>query len=95
LGNIVGYTSKKALEMLEGGIGKVLVIDDVHQFMARGYANEASDELIAFAKRHSQFNVIVMPGYPDTVKILMERRFDLMSTFSEEIVLLSAKEAWR
>ena len=71
LGQHVGHTVPKTRELLDGAIGKVLVIDEAQRLASGGYTAEAVDELMATARLLSGRIVIILIGQSGGIDDLM------------------------
>ncbi len=86
IGQHVGHTIPKTRDLLSQGIGKVLVIDEVHRLVRGGYTTEALDELVSFVRRFSTQMVVVITGHAKAVDDLMAERPDLAGQFPDEVI---------
>ncbi|KAK4450133.1 P-loop containing nucleoside triphosphate hydrolase protein [Podospora aff. communis PSN243] len=85
IGQHVGHTIPKTRDLLRFGIGKVLVLHDIHRLASGGYASEAVDELISFVRINSRRMVVVLTGLEKAVGDLMKEKPELGSLFPVEI----------
>ena len=63
---MLGQTNEDQKEFLEAGLGKVIFIDEAHQFGAgrrTRFGREAINALVPFAEDHREECVIVLAGY--------------------------------
>lgn len=70
---------------LEKGLGKVLVIRDIHRLAKGGYSSEALDELTSFVRTYSGRMAIILTGLSEPVDELMAERFELGTLFPDRI----------
>ena len=83
-GRYVGETAPKTVSMCRDAYGSVLFIDEAYSLYRGGsfsvdYGREALDVLIAEMENHRSDLVVIMAGYPDEMKTLMEGNAGLAS----------------
>jgi len=87
----VGQTTPKCRDQLERGIGKVLVINNIHTLANTdshhhySYHSEAVDELVSFVEKYMTRMVIVLIGPSSGVNDLLVDRPSLAALFQTEI----------
>ncbi|KAF9641711.1 putative aaa family protein [Lasiodiplodia theobromae] len=89
IGQYVGQTAPKAREQLRKGLGKVLLIDEVHHIGgAGGYGAEALREIVAFLNNpwHRDRLVVVLIGLPKHIDLLMAVVPSLSGHFPDELL---------
>lgn len=89
VGQYVGQTTLTCRSRLERGIGKVLVINDIHALSARhrsgSYSNEAITEVVSFIRKHSERMVTILNGPSGETDAFMSERPDLAALFRSEV----------
>lgn len=86
IGQHVGHTTPRTRTQLHRGIGKVLVIRDIHRISRDGYTSEALDTRAEFAKTFSKRMVIVLVGPPKPLDDLLGDRPELRTLFPDSIL---------
>eukprot|EP00834_Sanchytrium_tribonematis_P005090 NODE_287_length_10726_cov_0.240614.p1 type:complete len:1727 gc:universal NODE_287_length_10726_cov_0.240614:1929-7109(+) len=91
IGQYVGQTSPKVVEVLEKGLGQVLFIDEAYRLNtpgSGGFAKEALDEIVDQMTKPRFFKklVVILAGYKEDVDKLMSSNPGLKSRFPEEII---------
>jgi len=87
----VGQTTVATREFLQGGLGKVIFIDEAHQLAGDGglsqhFGRDAVRVLVPFAEDHRHECVIVLAGYPQMLRRLLDEDVGLASRFPEWIM---------
>jgi SpoVK/Ycf46/Vps4 family AAA+-type ATPase len=86
----VGQTTVATREFLEGGLGKVIFIDEAHQLAgepgSHDFGRDALKVLVPFAEDHRQDCVIVLAGYPAPLRRLLDQDPGLASRFPTRLV---------
>jgi SpoVK/Ycf46/Vps4 family AAA+-type ATPase len=87
----VGQTTVATREFLQQGLGQVIFIDEAHQLAGDGgpgqhYGRDALKVLVPFAEDHRHECVIVLAGYPEPLRRLLDQDPGLASRFGERIV---------
>lgn len=90
-GRYVGETAPKTASMCRDAYGSVMFIDEAYSLYrgdndSRDYGREALDTLIAEMENHREDFVVIMAGYPDEMKQLMNGNAGLESRMPYEIV---------
>jgi SpoVK/Ycf46/Vps4 family AAA+-type ATPase len=83
-GRYIGETAPKTVSMCRDAYGSVLFIDEAYSLYrgnasSNDYGREALDVLIAEMENHRNDLVVIMAGYPDEMKTLMEGNSGLSS----------------
>ena len=93
VGQYVGQTAPKTRTQLDRALGKVLVIDEIHQLRGGHYATEAIDQIIQFLSQADHFGriVVILTGHAQDMNELMAANPALSGLFSEEIVFENIK----
>jgi len=83
-GRYVGETAPKTSSICRDAYGSVLFIDEAYSLYrgdddSRDFGREALDTLIAEMENHRNDMVVIMAGYPDDMKTLMEGNSGLAS----------------
>ncbi|KAL1638042.1 hypothetical protein SLS58_009063 [Diplodia intermedia] len=96
VGQYVGQTAPKTRKQLSKGLGKVLLIDEVHHLASAkdtNYIAEAVNELVSFLNNpwNRDRLVIVLAGLPAKVDLLMANEPSLGGHFREELVFPDLK----
>ncbi len=93
VGQYVGQTAPKTKTQLDKALGKVLVIDEIHQLKGGHYATEAVHQIIQFLSRAEIFGriVVILIGHTQDTNELMAAYPALSGLFSEEIVFENVK----
>ncbi|KZV71056.1 P-loop containing nucleoside triphosphate hydrolase protein [Peniophora sp. CONT] len=87
MGEYVGQTGPKTLELFRKALGKVLFIDEAYRLSEGPYAKEAMDELVGILTQE-EFEgrlVVILAGYDNEMNHLMAVNPGLASRFPEEI----------
>lgn len=87
VGQYVGQTGPKTKKLLEKGLGKVLFIDEAYRLGQGQFAQEAIDELVGLLTHESYKGkiIVVLAGYVNEIKQLMQVNTGLASRFPEWI----------
>lgn len=87
VGQYVGQTGPKVLQLLDKALGKVLFIDEAYRLGEGAFAKEAMDEIVdATTKpKYSKKLVIILAGYEADINRLMATNPGLTSRFPEVI----------
>ncbi|GLB05448.1 hypothetical protein AtubIFM57258_000734 [Aspergillus tubingensis] len=101
IGEYVGQTGPKVINLLERALGKVLFIDGAYRLAGKStgncssFANEAVGELVdcMTKPRYSRKLVIVLAGYSDDMDRLLHMNTGLRSRFPTDIVFPSMSPA--
>ncbi|OJI82018.1 hypothetical protein ASPTUDRAFT_750143 [Aspergillus tubingensis CBS 134.48] len=101
IGEYVGQTGPKVINLLERALGKVLFIDEAYRLAGKStgncssFANEAVGELVdcMTKPRYSRKLVIVLAGYSDDMDRLLHMNTGLRSRFPTDIVFPSMSPA--
>jgi AAA+ superfamily predicted ATPase len=83
-GRYIGETAPKTVSMCRDAYGSVLFIDEAYSLYrgaqdTKDFGREALDVLIAEMENHRSDLVVIMAGYPDEMKTLMEGNSGLAS----------------
>ena len=83
-GRYIGETAPKTVSMCRDAYGSVLFIDEAYSLYrgaqdTKDFGREALDVLIAEMENHRSDLVVIMAGYPDEMKILMQGNAGLAS----------------
>ncbi|KAI0446545.1 P-loop containing nucleoside triphosphate hydrolase protein [Xylaria telfairii] len=94
IGQHVGHTFLKTRAQLERGLGKVLVIQDLHRLSKGGFSSEALDELSAFLRIYSGRMAVILTGPKEPLDDLLRERPELSTSFQDRITFnnLSPRE---
>ena len=87
----VGQTSVATCEFLERGLGKVIFIDEAHQLAGdpgggRDFGHDVLSALVPFAEDHREQCVIVLAGYPQAMRRLLDQDPGLAGRFARRIM---------
>lgn len=87
VGQYVGQTGPKVLQLLDKALGRVLFIDEAYRLGEGHFAKEAMDELVdsATKTRYHKKLVIILAGYTNEINRLMSTNAGLSSRFPEVI----------
>ncbi|KAJ2978133.1 hypothetical protein NUW58_g7590 [Xylaria curta] len=85
IGQHVGHTIPKTRVQLERGLGKVLVIQDLHRLSKGGFSGEALDELSSFLRIYSGRMAVILTGPKEPLNDLLRERPELSSSFQDRI----------
>ena len=93
VGQYVGQTAPKTRTQLAKALGKVLVIDEIHQLKGGHYATEAIDQIVQFLSQaeHSGRIVVILTGHAKDMNELMAAHPALSGLFSEEVMFENIK----
>jgi AAA+ superfamily predicted ATPase len=91
IGQYVGQTSPKTIKQLERGLGKVLFIDEAYRLGEGLFAQEAVNELVDTMTKPKFAGklVIILAGYDNDMKNLLQVNEGLSSRFADEIIFPS------
>lgn len=88
----VGQTSVRTREFLGDGIGRLIFIDEAHQFARNSraasnssFGQEVIDVLVPFAENHRHECVIVLAGYTEAMAELIRADDGLASRFTQTL----------
>lgn len=100
IGEYLGHTNHRCRDRLEMGIGKVLVINDIHTLANRYdhrniFQREALDELVSFVQKSLARMVVVLIGPSQGVNELFVYQSSLVAPFPTEFLFanLTAQES--
>ncbi|KAL4786945.1 P-loop containing nucleoside triphosphate hydrolase protein [Aspergillus varians] len=87
VGQYVGQTGPKTQDLLEKGLGKVLLIDEAYRLAEGTFAKEAMDEIVDCITKPKFFQklIIILAGYDQDINRLMAINPGLTSRFPEEL----------
>ncbi|CAG7971784.1 unnamed protein product [Penicillium salamii] len=87
VGQYVGQTGPKAQQVLERGLGKVLLIDEAYRLAEGHFAKEAMDEIVdgITKPKFAQKLIIILAGYDADINRLMSINPGLTSRFPESL----------
>ncbi|CZR61308.1 related to stage V sporulation protein K [Phialocephala subalpina] len=88
VGEYVGYTGPKTIDMLEKGLGKVLFIDEAYRLGESRFAQEAISEIVDCVTK-PKFEgklVIILAGYDKDMNDFLRVNEGLGSRFPDEII---------
>ncbi|KAJ8115251.1 hypothetical protein ONZ43_g4711 [Nemania bipapillata] len=85
IGQYVGQTVPKTQEQLARGLGKVLVIEDLHRLGKGGYSGEALDELTSFLSTNAGRMAVILTGPEEPLGDLLRVRPELSFFFQDRI----------
>ncbi|KAK2035983.1 ATPase [Colletotrichum somersetense] len=87
VGQYVGQTGPKVLQMLDKALGRVLFIDEAYRLAEGPFAKEAVDELVdAVTKdKYKGRLVIILAGYDDDINRLLSVNPGMSSRFPEVV----------
>lgn len=87
IGQYVGQTGPKVVQLLDKALGKVLFIDEAYRLADGPYAKEAMDEIVdsVTKDRYHKKLIIVLAGYEKDINRLMSMNPGLTSRFPETI----------
>lgn len=94
IGHYLGQTTATCRDRLERGLGKVLVINNIHTLSAKsyngsGYEREAIGEIISFTRKHAAKMVTLLTGPPQDTDTFIAERPDLATFFRNEVTFAS------
>ncbi|KAK3320409.1 P-loop containing nucleoside triphosphate hydrolase protein [Cercophora scortea] len=87
IGQYVGHTGPKVLNVLDKALGRVLFIDEAYRLAEGHFAKEAVDELVdsvTKAKYHKKL-IIILAGYKNEIDRLLSVNPGLTSRFPEVV----------
>jgi SpoVK/Ycf46/Vps4 family AAA+-type ATPase len=87
VGQFVGQTGPKVLQMFDKALGKVLFIDEAYRLADGHFAKEAMDEMVDAVTKPRYFKklIIILAGYKDDINRLMATNPGLTSRFPDVI----------
>ena len=87
VGQYVGHTAKKVVQMLDKALGQVLFIDEAYRLDDGGFGKEAIDEIVdcATKEKYQRKMIIIMAGYEADMNRLLSANEGLTSRFTESI----------
>ncbi|KAJ8128845.1 hypothetical protein O1611_g4788 [Lasiodiplodia mahajangana] len=94
IGQAVGKTVPKTQDQLKRGLGKVLIIQDLHRLSRGGFSDEALDELTSFLGINSGKMAVILTGPKEPLNDLLRGRPALSTFFQDRITFdnLSPRE---
>lgn len=84
----VGQTAEKTKKKIREALGGVLFIDEAYSLLSGGqqdYGKEAIDTLVEEMTRHEENLVVILAGYPEPMKALLNSNPGLSSRFKKTI----------
>ncbi|EPE03906.1 aaa family ATPase [Ophiostoma piceae UAMH 11346] len=87
VGQYVGHTAKKVVQMLDKALGQVLFIDEAYRLDDDRFGKEAIDEIVdcATKEKYQRKMIIIMAGYEADMNRLLSANEGLTSRFTESI----------
>jgi len=87
VGQYVGQTGPKVVQMFDKALGQVLFIDEAYRLREGPFAQEAIDEIVGLMTqdRYRGKIVVILAGYDEDINQLLEVNRGLASRFPEEI----------
>ncbi|VDC00511.1 unnamed protein product [Peniophora sp. CBMAI 1063] len=88
VGQYVGQTGPKVRSLCEKALGKVLFVDEAYRLADGRFGQEAVDELVSILTEE-EFRgklIVVLAGYEEDMKRLLQVNAGLQSRFEEEII---------
>lgn len=85
VGQYVGHTQEKTLFLLKEATGGMLFVDEAYSLVtpgAGGFGEEALTEILQYMENHRSEISIVLAGYEEDMKLLLERNAGLRSRFN-------------
>ncbi|WP_183163734.1 AAA family ATPase [Alteribacter keqinensis] len=85
----VGQTAEKTKKKIREALGGVLFIDEAYSLLSGGtqdYGKEAIDTLVDEMTKHNDNLVVILAGYPEPMKALLNSNPGLSSRFKKSIV---------
>ena len=94
IGQHVGHTTPTTRTQLDRGVGKVLVIQDLHRLSKGGFSGEALDDLTSFLRTYSGRMAVILTGPKEPLDDLLRERPELSTSFQDRITFnnLSPRE---
>ncbi|KAJ7494735.1 P-loop containing nucleoside triphosphate hydrolase protein [Mycena galericulata] len=88
VGQYVGQTGPKTLQLFEKALGRVLFIDEAYRLGEGPFAKEAIDEVVGILTqpKYQSKIVVILAGYDEEMNGLLSVNTGLSSRFPEELV---------
>jgi SpoVK/Ycf46/Vps4 family AAA+-type ATPase len=93
VGEYIGHTGPKVIELLEKALGKVLFIDEAYRLADGKFAQEAVAELVDCITKVRFANklIIILAGYDEDIEKLMQSNRGMRSRFATEVLFRPMK----